>query len=417
MLEGLSELGLLSQILLVFIAGIGTSLTPCVYPLIPVTLALFGANDSTSRLRSFLLASTYVFGIAVTFCLLGLLSATTGALFGSILSYPPVILALSAIMIVLGCSSLDLVHLPFLNTLQGKACKVGSVGFTGAFLAGTVCGIVASPCVGPALVAILVFVARDGDIIRGTALLLSFALGMGVLFILLGTFSGLIQRIPRSGHWMNIVKFVMAVALFFYALFLLQPLTPTSTLHEYLPFSALLFWFFLALLALVAYAGYKYNSNIVKLLSSLLSAALLFMLFTAPSLPGDESLKQNLAPLTWHHSFEQSVQIAKREKKPIFVDLYADWCVACKELEKITFKDPAVRELLSQFVLAKIDFTTPTEETDNLSETYGVVGLPWLFATDESGTLIEKSTITGYVDAREFELKMKETLKRYRALH
>lgn len=415
MIEDLSQYSFATQLLLVFAAGIATSLTPCVYPLIPITLSLFGADESCKRSRAFLLSSTFVCGIAVTFTSLGIISALTGQLFGSILSHPAVVILLVSLLIGLACTSLDLFQIPLLCTLQSKASTVGTKGYLGAFFAGTATGVVASPCVGPALVAILIFVAQSGDLFSGTLLLLSFSLGMGLLFIALGTFSGMMNKIPRSGHWMSAVKYLMSLALFSFSLFLLQPLVSFELLADLLSDRLLVTVLVTALCLVFALYGYRKNLPFFRFASAAVLSTVLFGTFLAkPSsqeLSVDPSEKNEQAmqkkSLLWHSTFSAALEQAKRKEKDIFIDLYADWCVACKELDKTTFVDSGVKKALSRYVLAKIDFTNSNEETEMLTNEYGIVGLPWLFFTDSRGKLISGSTITGYVTAEEFLERIK----------
>ena len=212
------------QLWLAFLAtyglGILTSLTPCVYPLIPITVSIFGANESAGRLRSFLLSVTYVLGIAVMFSILGVVAAQTGSVFGQVMTNPYVIGPICAILIALALSMFGVFELRLPYAMQNKLNRVGGTGFIGAFAMGTVAGIIAAPCTGPALAFMLTYVATTGDVVLGFSLMLTYALGIGLLFILIGTFSSII--LPRSGGWMYILENVFGILVITVALYFLK---------------------------------------------------------------------------------------------------------------------------------------------------------------------------------------------------
>ena len=218
--------GLLWVLLLVFAAGVGASLTPCVYPLIPITISVFGARDADSRLQAFGLSSVYVLGIVLTYTVLGLVAGLAGKGIGEAMKNPLVLAGIAALMIAMGLSSFGLFELQLPSSLQNKLSAQGGKGIVGALVMGLVAGLVATPCVGPILVAILVFVAQTQDMVLGAVMLATFALGMGMLFLVLGTFANLINKLPRSGTWMVGVKTVFGVIFMVVALYYLRLALP-----------------------------------------------------------------------------------------------------------------------------------------------------------------------------------------------
>lgn len=198
---------------LIFGAGLLTSLTPCIYPLIPVTISILGARKAESRFKAFLLALSYVFGIAVTYAALGAFAALSGSLFGEVSSNPKVILGVAVVLAALALNMLD--ALPFtIPGLSGTATGPGrKVGFVSNFLMGLAFGLVASPCTAPVLGAVLLWVGQTGSVVRGTTLLFTFAMGMGSFLLAIGTFSGLLQFLPKSGDWMVGIKKAMGYLL------------------------------------------------------------------------------------------------------------------------------------------------------------------------------------------------------------
>lgn len=225
----LGEGGLLAALLLVFLAGLLSSLTPCVYPLIPITIGLFGARQASSRLESFTLSLTYVLGIAITYSIMGVAAASFGTLFGAAMQSPWVLGALALMFIALGLSSLGVISVRLPGDLQTKLGQKGGAGYVGALVMGLVAGIIAAPCVGPIVAGVLVYVARQQDLLLGWLMMMTFALGMGMLFLVLGTFSSLLGRLPKAGAWMDGVKTFFGALFFamalYYLRYMLKPLT------------------------------------------------------------------------------------------------------------------------------------------------------------------------------------------------
>lgn len=218
--------GLAVVLLLIFLGGIGASLTPCVYPLIPITVAVFGARTAQSRLQSFGLSCIYVSGMVVFFVAMGLIAASVGRGIGALMNSPWVLGGLAVLFIVMGLGSFGLFEMNLPAGLQNKLSQAGGKGVGGAFVMGLVAGLVATPCVGPILVSVLVFVAQSQDLLLGGLLLAVFALGMGLLFLVIGTFAGMLTRLPRSGPWMLGVKTVFGIVFIVVAFYYLKNAFP-----------------------------------------------------------------------------------------------------------------------------------------------------------------------------------------------
>lgn len=221
-LEEALQDNLFLALFLVFLGGVASSFTPCVYPMIPITVALFGAKDSGSRLRSFLLSLTYVGGIAVTFTVLGLMAAYTGGLFGEVLQSAWVVGGIALVLLALGLSMVGLYAIRLPDSIQMRVSKVGGQGWGGALALGLVAGVLFAPCVGPVLVTLLTYIAQERDLVLGAVLMIDYALGMGLLFIGIGTFSGVIQKIPRGGNWLEGIEVALGCLLIAMALFYLK---------------------------------------------------------------------------------------------------------------------------------------------------------------------------------------------------
>ncbi len=384
--------------LFVFVGGILTSFTPCVYPLIPITVSVFGAGESVGRLRSFLLSVTYVMGIALTYSILGVVVASTGAVFGQIMADPRVMLPVCGILVALGLSMLGVFELRVPYAVQNRLNSVGGAGVAGAFAMGTVAGIIAAPCTGPALGAVLSYVATTESVFLGFWLLLTYALGMGLLFIVIGTFSGAIAALPRSGGWMYILENIFGVAIITVALYFLKEVI--SPLHTFLQNSA----GFFAIAGVFVLAGValgKFSQRfrdlprpmqLRKTVGVLLAVAGLYMFVGG--------LTKTESALVWMADEAQGLEVGRRERKPVMLDFYATWCAACNELEH-TYSDPAVKSKLSKFVNVKLDFTRNSAEVERLKQKYGIVGLPVVIFFDSDGHQLTDKRLEKFVEPEE----------------
>ena len=410
--------GTLSALAFVFVIGFLTSLTPCIYPMIPITLAVLGARaKEQSRARGLALSVTYVLGIAVTYSALGVAAASTGALFGHALGNVYVVSAIALIFAAMGVSMYGAFELQAPAFLRDRlGVSKGETGFIGAFLTGLVAGVVASPCVGPVLVGVLAYIAQTQDRFLGFLFLFTFACGMGVLFVALGAFSQLIGRIPKSGPWMDGVKFVFGTTMIGMALYYIKPVYPD--------------WAFQAIAgaALIgvasSFGAFEANASLTpwtRLRKGAMQAAFFvgvgFVAVAAlarfASLPeivraegGRSSVKLDWKPFT-----DEALAEALAARKPVILDFSADWCASCKELEKFTFVDPRIRERSAEFALLTIDATKETPFINELQRRFSVVGLPTMIFFDVQGRRRDDLTVTGFETAEPFLARMDKALR------
>jgi len=335
-----------------FLAGLISVATPCVFPLIPITLASIGAGSDAPTLCRLRRSVFYLLGMALTYSALGIFSASTGAVFGSLLGNRFVVVLLSIFFTAMAAVTLGLVHLPLSARIQTLACKVSSHGLLGTFMMGSLSGVIAAPCVGPILVVILGLAAQSQHATFGAALLFTYALGFGLPFVILGTATGLLSYLPRPGRWLHGVKVVVAAGIMFVVFSLLR----TS--------------------------------------------------FFPNKFPGDSMIR-------WHSSVDAAIQDASQtatQDRVLMVDLYADWCAACKELTKETFPDPRVREALTNFVPVKVDFTNDSPESAALAKRYAVLGLPTILFLHPDGSEIPDTRIESFIAPHDFVRHLKRVL-------
>ena len=379
------EKGSIVAFLLVFLGGFLTSFTPCVYPMIPITIAVIGAQAGGGRLKGFTLSLFYVLGLATMFTTLGVIAAKTGALFGSLAQNPVTLAVIGGIFFFMGLSMLGFYTVRVPSSIQTKLQGKRRSGFLGSYLTGVVAGVVVSPCVSPLLVVILTWVAKTGSLALGVGLLFSFALGLGVLFILIGTFSGVLKSLPKSGGWMEVVEHGFGILLVGLALFFVRPL--------FAP------WMYKALwgAALVAFATFggvfsalpemathkaKLGKALVVIVLVLGAGLLLSVVLPqagpgeAASQPAAQTASGHELPAGWLASEVEGLAQARAESKPVMVDFWADWCTACHELDERTWPNGEVRAALEGFVKIKIDQTKNGEAEKALQKKYGIVGLP-----------------------------------------
>lgn len=379
------------SILPAYSAGLISVLTPCVYPLIPITLSVVGLTGASSlgaRIRN---ALAYVLGIVITYTTLGIIAAKTGALFGSALSSRPVLIGFGIMYWVLALVTLDLFELRIFSKLQQKAGNIGGKGVFGALLMGLVSGFVAAPCIGPALVAILSYAASSQNIVYGATLLATYALGFGTPFLFLAIFAGAATRLPRSGNWLLWIKFTMATLLFGAGLAFASPaLTLPMVSLTAIGVS----------LALGLIMALKAGLRPIAALLIGSAAALAFTQHAGTIL--HSGVAQSKVALNWNTSIDAALAAAKDNNQIIMVDFFAEWCAACKEFEHITFPAAEVGAALSKINLVRIDMTFEGAEIDALTERFSILGLPWITFLAPDGSEIKGHEITGFLKPADF---------------
>ena len=389
----------------IFAGGMALNLTPCVYPLIPITVSYFGGQAaSLEKRRSSLLVHglCYMLGLALTNAALGVAAALTGGLMGGMLQSPFVLFFVAAVLVFFATSLFGFWELRLPSGLTQSAAKAYS-GYFGSLFMGLTLGVVAAPCIGPFVLGLLTWVAGMGSPWLGFLVFFTLSLGLGLPLFLLAMFSGQLERLPRSGGWMVWVRKLMGWVLVGMAAYFVQPVFPE--------------WAGVALLAATALAagvhlGWVDDSRAgfrafpwIKAAAGVACLVLAVSLVTARAVRGPG--------VSWEPYTAQVLEEARQRKKPVIIDFYATWCTPCRELEEITFHDAAVAKAAERdFVMVKVDVTkggNPFHE--RLLREYGVKGVPTIVFLDANGKERTDLRLVDYLPAASFQGRMAEAEK------
>ena len=389
-----------------FLLGLGLAFTPCVLPMLPLLSAIvIGQNQRPNMWRAFALSFVYVQGMALTYTLLGLIVAAIGLPFQVALQHPYVMIGLSIIFVLLALSMFGVFTLQLPSSLQTKLSllsqqqKAGAFG--GVFLMGMIAGLVASPCTSAPLSGALLYVAQSGDLFTGAITLYLLALGMGVPLILITLFGNKI--LPKSGMWMETVKKLFGFVMLALPVFLISRILPdewTPRLWAMLG-TAFFIWFAFQM----PKNGTGWVFRIFFLVAAMISVKPLQTWVwgesQAPSAV-ENKVVSHVEFKKVKSEAELQQALAENNKPLVMLDLYADWCVACKEFEKETFSDPSVQKAFGDMLLLQVDMTKNSEENRALMTKYKVLGLPTILFFNRDGKEIEGSRVNGFMPPIEF---------------
>jgi thiol:disulfide interchange protein DsbD len=378
---------------LIYLVGLATALTPCVYPMILITVSVFGARTAKSKMEAAGLSTSFVLGMATLFTPLGVVAGLTGAAFGSWLASPFVVVPMAILFVVLATSMFGAFELNLPPALQNRLASVGGIGTKGAFALGFVSALIAAPCTGPGFIALLTWIGQTQNVMLGAGATFLYSVGLGTLFWLVGTFS---IALPKSGRWMEYVKSVFGVVMCVMALYYLRDFIPG--VHGF--FSTDLFW--LAIAAALIAAGlaagavhldYHEPNTVVRARKTvgILLATVGGFVFSG-WLVATPTVEATPGGLVWREDFQAAIDEAHANGRPYIVDFGASWCGACGELERNTFTDARVLEEGGRFVAVHIDLSPGVDSPDRraLLASYDQRGLPLVVLHDSEGNEVHR---------------------------
>ncbi len=375
-----------------YLTGLLLNLTPCVYPMISITVALFRSQTRQSGTSPLAHALIYVGGLAAFYSLLGLVSSLGIFFFGGYFQSPWVLTLLSGMMFLLALSMFGLfsLRLPgwILSRAQGSSSNRGR--FAGLFLSGFVVGIFAAPCIGPPIVALMSLVAMKGEPVFAMWLFFVLAIGLGTPYLILGAFSGAIEKLPRAGQWLVWIEHLFGAILF-----------SLSGLYLILAWAPFLepFWLPFALVAGGIYMGFFEKPGMVQPSFETIRKAISFLAMAAGILVFSLIFRERV---TWEAYSPEKIEAAGRQGQMTMIDFYADWCLVCHELDNLTFTNSEVIKALEPFRRLKVDMTDPDAPASmQAALRYRIFGVPTVIFVDPHGNEVEKARIEGFVSPKE----------------
>ncbi|MEM5545803.1 protein-disulfide reductase DsbD [Pseudoalteromonas fuliginea] len=403
--EQLASQGLITNLLIFFAVGVGLAFTPCVFPMFPILSSLIAGQQNLSTKKAFALSFVYIQGMAVTYAALGLVVAALGGQVQGYLQHPFVLVSFSLLFVLLAMSMFGWYEIKLPSSMMSKLTQVSNNqkggNYVGVFLMGVLSGLIASPCTTAPLSAALLFVAQSGDYLVGGLTLYVLSLGMGLPLLLLGTSGG--KLLPKAGGWMEQVKNLFGFVMLVVPLILLGRLISADII--------LLMAGVLALATALYLHHWQSSQTQSKLKTALWFAATLLVItgFTltknyfwpvqAVQVSSQSNEFKKVADLA---ELKEAVAQASNEGRMVMVDLYADWCVACKEFEHYTFPDAKVQSEFSHYQLIQVDLTNSDNKTIELMEEYTVFGLPSILFFNTQGQELSMQRVTGFLNADDF---------------
>ncbi|MET2900787.1 protein-disulfide reductase DsbD [Vibrio rotiferianus] len=393
---------------LLFLAlGVGLAFTPCVLPMYPILTSIVLGSGKLSQRRALGLSFVYVQGMALTYTLLGLVVASAGMQFQAAMQHPYVLIGLSVLFVALALSMFGVYNLQlpssvqtWLNNLSNKQQGGSSAG---VFAMGAISGLVCSPCTTAPLSGALLYVAQSGDLLTGGIALYALAMGMGIPLILVAVFGN--KLLPKAGGWMDRVKTLFGFVLLAAPIFLLERIMPevwATALWSALGIAA--FGWLYHIKNSLEFGGWKQSAvGIIAVLGLFASAQpALNYWFGGNTTTQTQQATVSFTRITNVAELEAALAQAKQAGKPVMLDFYADWCVACKEFEKYTFHDPSVEAKLQDFVLLQADVTKNQIQDIELLKHMNVLGLPTIEFWDANGEHVSNARLTGFMQAEPF---------------
>jgi thioredoxin:protein disulfide reductase len=385
----------------IFLGGLALNLTPCIYPLIPITVSYFGGRGHQSRGKGVFHGFLYILGLALTNSALGLTAALSGGLLGAALQNPYLLAAVAAILFTLGLNLFGFWELRIPSGLVQFASRSFG-GYRGTFFMGLTLGIVAAPCLGPFILGLLTYVSQRGDPFLGFLYFFVLSLGLGLPLSLLAVFSGTLDKLPLSGEWMIWIRKGLGWVLVGMAAYMIWPLVPGHA------------WKSALMGGILASAGLHLGwieksgrgkdtrfQRAKKWVGGLLVLGAMFVLISG---------LQKGEGIHWIPYHPERIEEAALEGRPVIIDFYADWCSPCREMDNQVFSDPEVVELGRSFVALRVDLTSHNPFQEQLQEKYRIRGVPTIVFLDKNGAEMRPLRVESFLGRTPFLKRMKEAL-------
>ena len=396
-----------------FVFGLFLSLTPCVFPMIPIISGvIISQGEGLTTKKAFGLSVVYVLAMAVAYTIAGVLAGLFGSNLQAALQTPWVVYSFAGVFVALAFSMFGFYELKLPDVLVSKVSQNSNrSGFIGVAIMGFLSALIVGPCVAAPLAGALVYIGQTGDALLGGAALFSMSLGMGLPLILVGMSAG--KFMPKPGAWMTMVNEIFGVLMLGVAVWMLEKILPLGIITFLYAMLGLGFAIYLGALSS---AGHIFRRSIATVLFIYALSLFLSVLAGAPSmtkplgfLKAQSTVSSVATPLKKEIKFTKvtslealNALIAKNKGKKILLDFAADWCTSCKELAEVTFADPSVKEKMSEFVLIRADVTKNGPKEKALSKAYGVFGPPAIIFFDKNGKVISSKTIIGFIEPADF---------------
>ena len=397
--------GLFWALLWTFLGGLALNLTPCIYPLLSITVSYFGGKEKKYGGNVILQGILYISGLALTNSTLGAMAALGGSMLGAAQNQNPIVLIFVAlIMVTLGFSFFGFWEI----RVPGSLTKVASKnyrGYFGTFFIGLTLGIVAAPCIGPFVLGLLTYVGQKGDPFLGFLYFFVLSLGLGFPMLILAIFSSALDRLPRSGDWMVWVKKVLGWVLISMGYYFIRPLIPGSLInHTIVTGLAVISIIHLNLMDKtgIALKPFVYIKKCVSVIIIILLIYNLFSIFV--------SIFDFSGSVRWTPYNETILENAAKNSKPAIMDVYADWCGPCRLMDKRVFKNTEVIKLSENFIMTRLDITRKIQNQDEIAKKYSIAGAPTIIFFDKYGKEIPELRIVAEVDNDEFLSHMEKAL-------
>jgi thiol:disulfide interchange protein DsbD len=394
------ERGLPYALIAFFLFGLALNLTPCVYPVVPMTVGFFVAQGKQKKRAMLQLASYYVLGIAIVFSVLGLISGLAGKQWGFLFQHPWFVIIISIIILCMAASMFGAFEITVPSSLMSLVGK-SRQGAIGSFLMGLTVGVVIAPCAAGIIIGLVGIVAKLGIVVKGALLFFVMGLGLGLPYLFLATFSGLMQRLPRSGIWMVWIRKLFGILLVGVAIYFLVPQAKQVTNQQ---------GFFLGVLGIFGglLLGFLEHGEGYGRAFKTFRATFGVLLIMSGTLLANAAIQPEAPGIRWLYHTDRSVEDLQAEHKPIFIYFYADWCASCRKLDQRTFRDKRVVAKSDAFNMLKVNCTTPEKKSKALLQKFKVSGLPTTVLLDSKG---EKRRGVGFLGPTELTRLMQQAMK------